>query len=94
MERIVEHTDKNLGSLFLAFRFYSHTNPNAPANNSAKCLHWRDFGPEIMGNIVSVTFFQKVLVTTTGSGNFCVFPYVKGFLAAKSAKKGPKMAGF
>jgi hypothetical protein len=31
------------------------------------------------GNNDSVTFFKKILVTTTGGVNFLSFPYVKGF---------------
>jgi hypothetical protein len=66
---------------------YAQLAPEAPANNSPKRLTSSHFWRFFRANNVVTIFFQKILVTTTGSVKFSSFPYGKGFWAGFGAQK-------
>ena len=78
----------NPGNYFESFDgCYAQLAPEAPANNSPKRLTSSHFWRFFRANNVGIIFFQKILVTTTGSVKFSSFPYGKGFWAEFGAQK-------
>ena len=61
----------------------SHGGFGTIGNKFFKLLRRSGFARKLAGNNVSVTFFKKILVTTTHSVNLRSFPYVMGFFAER-----------